>query len=145
MVALSNDSAVLSLELVCFGPPAARLVDRPSPPELRWRKHLAFLVYLALSHNRTRSRQHLLGVLWPEKDEHQARHSLNEAVRRLRGCLGDARIASEGDLLTLNADGLEVDAIRFEALARTRPGEAVALLTGDFLEGFSAGTTPAFD
>jgi hypothetical protein len=83
-----DDSAAFPLELTCFGPPWARLRDRPSPPELHWRKHLAFLVYLALSPNRTRSRQHLLGVLWPDNDEQQARRSLNEAVRRLRCCLG---------------------------------------------------------
>jgi hypothetical protein len=89
-----HDSAAFPLELTCFGPPWARLRDRPSPPELHWRKHLAFLVYLALSPNRTRSRQHLLGVLWPDKDEQQARRSLNEAVRRLRCCLGGGRIVS---------------------------------------------------
>ncbi|HET8623204.1 MAG TPA: AAA family ATPase [Gemmatimonadales bacterium] len=145
MVALSNEPAMLSFELVCFGPPAARLPGRPVPAELRWRKHLAFLVYLALSPDQTRSRQHLLGMLWPERDEQQARHSLNEAVRRLRGCLGDSRIVTDGDSLTLRAEALEVDALRFEKLAATQPGQALALLRGDFLEGFSARTAPAFE
>jgi hypothetical protein len=36
----------------------------------------------------TRSREHLLGLLWPDKDEAKARHSLNEALRRLRVSLG---------------------------------------------------------
>ncbi len=60
-MALANESAGLPLEIVCFGSATIRLRDRPSPPELHWRKHIAFLVYLALSPGRNRSRQHLLG------------------------------------------------------------------------------------
>ncbi len=145
MVALSKDAVAFPLALICFGSPAARLLDRPSPPELRWRKHLAFLIYLALSPGRTRAREHLLGVLWPESDEQQARHSLNEAVRRLRGSLGGGRIVSEGETLTLSDSGLYVDALRFKEIAFTDPAAALAIFTGDFLEGFSRGTTAAFD
>ena len=36
----------------------------PAPPELLWRKHLALLVYLARSPRQTRSREHLIGMLW---------------------------------------------------------------------------------
>jgi DNA-binding SARP family transcriptional activator len=140
----SAEPPALNLELVCFGPPRARVGGR-SPPELLWRKHLGFLVYLALSPGRTRTRQHLLGVLWPEKEEDQARHSLNEAVRRLRGCLGADRIVSQGDSLTLSDSGLVVDALSFDVAAGTEPLRALALLTGDFLEGFDAGTAPPFD
>jgi DNA-binding SARP family transcriptional activator len=133
------------LELKCFGAPGARMLGGAAPPELLWRKHLALLIYLALSPGRTRTRQHLLGVLWPEKGEQAARHSLNEAVRRLRGCLASERIVSRGESLTLSDVGLVVDALRFEALAGTDPPQALAILTGDFLEGFDAGVTPAFD
>src|ERR1051325_6123986 len=69
------------LELQCFGVPSARLSGSPAPPELLRRKHLALLVYLALSPQHRRTRAHLVGVLWPETGEAQARHSLNEAVR----------------------------------------------------------------
>src|SRR2546422_6475837 len=47
-------------------------------------RSLALLTYLALSPNGTRSRSHLLGLLWPESPDDKARRSLNEAVRRLR-------------------------------------------------------------
>jgi DNA-binding SARP family transcriptional activator len=133
------------LELQCFGPPAARVPGQATPPELLWRKHLALLVYLALSPGRTRSRQHLLGVFWPEKDEQPARHSLNEALRRLRTCLGSERIVTQGESLTLHDADLAVDALRFEVLAGTDPRQALAMLSGDFLEGFDAGVAPAFD
>src|SRR5437879_5877447 len=81
------------LELQCFGVPSARLNGSPAPAELLRRKHLALLVYLALSPNRQRTRSHLVGLLWPETGEAQARHSLNEAIRRLRAHAGDARLA----------------------------------------------------
>jgi DNA-binding SARP family transcriptional activator len=73
------------------------------PPDVLWRKHLALLVYLALSPQHTRTRDHLLGLLWPEKTQDKARHSLNEAVRRLRAGLGTERLISEGEMLRLNA------------------------------------------
>ncbi len=59
----------LRLELQCFGAPTARLDGHPAPAQVLWNKHLALLIYLALSPNRTRTRSHLLGLLWPEKDE----------------------------------------------------------------------------
>jgi len=45
------------------------------------------LMYLARSPRRARTREHLTGLLWPEKEERAARHSLNEALRLLRRVL----------------------------------------------------------
>jgi DNA-binding SARP family transcriptional activator len=133
------------LELVCFGPPTARLGGGPPPPDVVWRKHLGLLIYLALSPDRTRTREHLTGLFWPEKPEKHARHSLNEAVRRLRAGLGAERLETRGDTYTLNDAGLEVDALRFAALASTAPADAVTVLRGDFLEGFSLDDAPGFE
>jgi DNA-binding SARP family transcriptional activator len=133
------------LELVCFGPPTARLAGREPPPDVVWRKHLGLLIYLAFSPDRTRARDHLLGLLWPEKPEAHARHSLNEAVRRLRARLGAERLLTRGDAITLHDAGLSVDALRFAALPPERSAEAVALLRGDFLEGFTVDDAPAFE
>jgi DNA-binding SARP family transcriptional activator len=133
------------LELVCFGPPTARLAGREPPPDVLWRKHLGVLIYLALSSDRTKSRDHLLGVFWPEKPEGQARHSLNEAVRRLRAGLGADRLRTHGDTITLNDTALQVDVMRFAALSGQRPAEAAALVRGDFLEGFTVEDAPAFE
>src|SRR5690349_25130753 len=123
------------LELQCFGVPGARLDGSPAPPELLRRKHLALLVYLALSPQHRRTRAHLVGVLWPETGEAQARHSLNEAIRRLRAHVGEARLVSEGDSIVLHDDGLQVDALRFDSLVEQRPADASGLVLGDFLEG----------
>lgn len=133
------------LEISCFGPPTARLAGGDPPPDILWRKHLALLIYLALSPERTRSRDQLLGLLWPEKTQDKARHSLNEAIRRLRTGLGAERILSRGDAVALNDAALEVDAQRFEQLAERDPDQAVACLMGDFLEGFTLDDAPAFE
>ncbi|MGH7613153.1 MAG: AAA family ATPase [Gemmatimonadales bacterium] len=133
------------LELVCFGPPTARLEGREPPPDVVWRKHLGLLIYLAFSPARTRARDHLLGLLWPEKPEAHARHSLNAAVSRLRAGLGAERLLTRGDAITLYDAGLTVDAMRFAAFPPDRSAEAVALLRGDFLEGFSVDDAPAFE
>ncbi|MBI4419408.1 MAG: AAA family ATPase, partial [Gemmatimonadetes bacterium] len=114
-------------------------------PELQWRKHVALLIHLALSPNRARTRDHLLGLLWPEKDESKARRSLNEAVRRLRRCLGDERLLSRGDAIELAEAGLEVDALRFLEAVERDPARAATLIQGDFLEGFTLDDAPAFE
>ena len=122
-----------------------KLGGQPPPANVLWRKHLALLVYLALSPERTRARDHLLGLLWPEKPQQQARHSLNEAVRRLRTSLGPERLMSRGETLTLSDVALTVDALAFQASVAARPGEAAALLRGDFLEGLHLDDAPAFE
>jgi DNA-binding SARP family transcriptional activator len=101
-----------------------------------WSKHLALLVYLALSPNRRRSRDHLLGMFWAEQPEEGARKALNQTVLRLRKALGEGRLRSEGDALALSDAGLAVDALRVAAGAESAPEEVLPLLQGDFLEGF---------
>ncbi len=142
---MSAPSDLPLLELLCFGPPTARLGHREPPADVLWRKHLGLLIYLALSSDRTKSRDHLLGLLWPEKQESQARHSLNEAVRRLRAGLGADRLLTRGDVITLNDADLQVDVQRFADLVGQRPAEAAGLVRGDFLEGFIVEDAPAFE
>jgi len=133
------------LELICLGPPTARLGGKDPPSDVLWRKHLGLLIYLALSPDRSRARDHLLGVFWPEKPEKDARHSLNEAVRRLRAGLGAGRLITRGELITLEGDGLSVDVKTFEELAARHGVEAARLMRGDFLEGFSVEDAPGFE
>ncbi len=121
------------LELRTLGPPAVLVDGEEAAGDVLWRKHVALLVYLALSPHRTRSREHLLGLLWPEKDEARARHSLNEAVRRLRAGLGSERIVSKGDAITLNGEALHVDALDVQ------PSD------GEFLDGLALHDAPAFE
>jgi DNA-binding SARP family transcriptional activator len=133
------------LELTCLGPPTARLGGKDPPSDVLWRKHLGLLIYLALSPDRSRARDHLLGVFWPEKPEKDARHSLNEAVRRLRAGLGAGRLITRGKLITLHGDGLRVDVLDFAEQAARHRAEAAQLMRGDFLEGFAVEDAPGFE
>ncbi len=111
--------------------PAAVTVDGGEPPaELLWRKHLALLVYLARSPHRARAREHLIGVLWGDRPESAARHSLREAVHVLRGAAGEDGVITEGEQVRL-ADGVvALDADRLEALAAAGDWAGAAALAG---------------
>lgn len=134
-----------SLELRCLDPPSVRLDGQEPPPDVLWRKHLALLAYLALSPDHTRSRTHLMGLLWGERPDEKARRSLNEAVRLLRATLGDGRLITDGDALQLNPQQLEVDVLEFERLRGEGQLRALELVRGDFLEGFHVEDAPAFE
>src|SRR5438034_5453732 len=77
------DAPKLSLRVL--GPARVTVggAEAPPPPELLWRKHLALLVYLARSPRKSRTREHLVGLLWSDRDEKQARHSLDRKSIRL--------------------------------------------------------------
>src|SRR2546422_7674140 len=79
-----------------LGPARVTVDGADAPPELLWRKHLALLVYLARSPRKSRTREHLVGLLWSDRDEKQARHSLSEALRVLRRVVGGARGPAAG-------------------------------------------------
>jgi DNA-binding SARP family transcriptional activator len=117
----------------------------PAPPELMWRKHLALLIYLARS-PRGRTREHLVGLLWPEKPEPAARHSLNEAIRVLRRYLGDTSVDTTGGQVRLATESVSLDVERLEELAGAGEWEAAAgLVAGDFLEGFAIAGASEFE
>jgi DNA-binding SARP family transcriptional activator len=110
----------------------------PAPPELLWRKHLALLVVLSRAPKRTRSREQLIGLLWADKAESAARHSLNEALRVLRRAAGDDALETGGDRVSLAAHSVELDVESLERLAESGDIEgACACVQGEFLEGFS--------
>lgn len=134
-----------ALALVAFGPPELKVGGAPAPPELMWRKHFGLLVYLARSPGRTRRRDHLVGLLWPEKDEVLARHSLNEACRAIRRVVGEA-LESKSDAVALAGDALEADWDEVErALAAPDWRRLIELWRGDFLEGFGIPDASPFE
>jgi len=118
----------------------------PPPPELLWRKHLALLLYLARSPRGTRTREHLTGLLWSDKAESAARHSLNEALRVLRRTLGDEQVVSHAGQVRLARDAvrLDVDAL-LEHTENERLDQAAALVAGEFLEGFAVADCHGFE
>jgi DNA-binding SARP family transcriptional activator len=121
-----------------LGPVEVSVNSGPAPPELLWRKHLALLVYLALSPRRGRSREHIVGLLWGDKQEAPARHSLREAIRILRHCVGEAAVDADATQVRLLGDVVALDTEAFERHATEgRWSEAAALVAGDFMEGFA--------
>ncbi len=57
---------------------------------LKGRKTQALVAYLALSPGQPRSREELVGLLWGDRGEEQARSSLRQSLSELRKALGEA-------------------------------------------------------
>src|SRR6266704_260218 len=130
------DSPHLSVRVL--GPARVTVDGAAAPPELLWRKHLALLVYLARSPRKSRTREHLLGLLWSDRTEPLARHSLSEALRVLRRVLGDTAVQADVDQVRLATDRVTLDCDRFAAHAeRGEWDSAAALVEGEFLEGLA--------
>lgn len=120
-----------------LGPVSVSVDGSPAPPELLWRKHLALLIYLLLSPRRGRSREHLVGLLWSDKPESAARHSLNEALRVLRRSAGDDAVDTTGSQVRLGGGGFWTDLQEFEDRSAAGDWAAAAeLVAGEFMEGF---------
>ena len=115
-------------------------------PDLLWRKNLALLIYLARSPRRSRSREHLIGLLWGARPESAARHSLSEALRVLRRHLAEGAIDTSGGAVRLAPSAVRLDCDEFDA--RVASGDwagAAALVTGEFLEGFGVPDASDFE
>jgi DNA-binding SARP family transcriptional activator len=134
------------ISLRTLGPLEVRSDGDPAPAGLLQRKNVALLIYLARSPHCVRSREHLTGVLWAEKPESKARHSLREAVRVLRRALGEDGIIAEADQLRLTGGKVALDIEQFEQCESAGDWQGAAdLIGGEFLEGFSVREAWAFD
>ena len=134
--------------IVCrtLGPIEVTVDGEPAPPELLWRKHLALLVYLARSPRQTRSREHLTALLWADRTEAAARHSLSEALRVLRRHAGPAAVEVTVGQVGLAAGAVELDVDRLEQMVAAGSWPAAAeLVVGEFLEGFGVPDATAFE
>jgi DNA-binding SARP family transcriptional activator len=125
--------------------PLLLTVDGDEPPAaLLWRKHAALLVYLTQS-PAGRSREQLIGLLWADRPEADARGSLNEALRHIRKAAGDALDTSIARV-RLDPSAVELDVSQFLECERAgRWDAAAALVRGEFCEGFTVPDASAFD
>ncbi|MEO8635629.1 MAG: AAA family ATPase [Gemmatimonadales bacterium] len=129
-----------------LGPVEVSVDGSPAPAELLWRKHLALLIYLLRSPKRTRTREHLIGLLWADKPESAARHSLNEALRVLRRSAGEEAVGTSGGQVRLASELARIDLQDFETLATAENWAAAAeLIAGEFMEGFAVPGTTLFE
>jgi TolB-like protein/two-component SAPR family response regulator len=136
----------MGLSLKVFGDFALR-DESGAALALPTRKTRALLGYLAANADKPQQRAKLVGLLWSNFSEKQARHNLSQALLSIRK-LGDSRnltlLDSNGEQLTLRSDAIDVDLVRFHALKAKDPAAAASLYDGPFLEGLTV-PDPAFD
>jgi DNA-binding SARP family transcriptional activator len=118
---------------------------------LKGRKAQALLATLALTPGVARSRDNLIGLLWSDRGEDQARGSLRQALTELRKAFADLDpppLIADRETVRIDPDAVEVDAATFERLIDEGTVEALTraaeLYRGDLLEGFDA-RDAAFD
>jgi DNA-binding SARP family transcriptional activator len=129
-----------------LGPVEVTVDGDPAPAELLWRKHLALLVYLARSPRHARTREHLIGLLWGDRGEAAARHSLSEALRVIRRHGGQAAVEATVGQIRLGPGAVELDVDRLEELAAAGDWAGAAeLVVGEFMEGFAVPDASEFE
>lgn len=137
----SPGTAEPNTHLTLLGGVGIRQVDREMAA-LPTRKARLLLAYLASPADRMHQRGKLVGLLWGDRPEEQARGSLRNALSALRKILGPDALTVEGDGVALRSSSVDIDVARFEArvvegsLASVR--EAVSIYAGDFLDGVAA-------
>ena len=116
---------------------------------IRSKKSQALLAFLALGPDQRRTREKLATLLWDDRPEDQARHSLRQSVLTLRQTLDNGEVPlllADGDTLALNAAEFDVDVRSFERLAAEDSPQslerAAALYTGDLLDGLNVRAEP---
>lgn len=103
----------------------------------------ALLLYLAVEGRATR--ESVLTVLWPDRSESRARHSLSQSLYQLRRLLGRRRVPGRSRELRL-ADDVRVDAVEFaRGVDAGRNLDAVELYRGAFLAGWQFRGLPEFE
>jgi DNA-binding SARP family transcriptional activator len=114
-------------------------------------KAQALLAYLALPPGRTHPRDKLAALLWGDRGDEQARHSLRQALVALRKALVGVRplpLLVGGESIALDPAAVEIDVVAFERLVTEGTpaalGEATALYHGDLLAGLGV-TEPSFE
>lgn len=127
-----------------LGSPEITVDGGPAPAELLWRKHLALCLALWGSEERHRSRDQLIGMLWADKEERAARHSLNEGLRVIRRIVGDDAIESDGDGVRW-AGMVDLDLDRFAEMERDNAVSAAALVVGPYCDGFTVPGAEGFE
>src|SRR5512146_1874592 len=134
------------------------------------RKPMALLAYLVIEADHPHTRESLLGLLWPEHSTSAAQNNLRVTCSQLQKYLENAQEDAQPYLISNRLDlqfnphsRYELDVTRFRNLTEAcrthrHPGQpedcaecaarlaqAMKLVRGPFLEGFSLPDSPAFD
>ena len=128
-----------------LGGACLRSGDAPlaGPPAQRHR--IALLAMIVSAWPQPLSRDRAVAMLWPERDQANARRLLNLAVHVLRAALGDDAIASTGDGLLLNPSHIHCDLHDLRAAIAAGEADRVAqLYGGPLLDGFHLAESAEF-
>ena len=115
--------------------------------KLSTRKARALLAFLIVEADRWHTRDRLAGLLWSDRQQAQARHSLTQAlstIRKLGEGAGVTLIESDSERVRLLAEAVNADALLFQASLEADPAEASELYAGPLLNDFTP-LDPTFD
>jgi len=108
------------------------------------KQRYALLTYLGIEGRVSRDR--LLAVFWPDRNEERGRHSLSQALYSLRRELHEDCVRVEGDSVGISGDICSVDVGQLEEAAKDERWEDVVdLYTGSFLDQFVLSGAPEFE
>ena len=113
--------------------------DRPLAP-----RPLALLAVVASAGAKGISRDRVIGILWAETGEEQARHTLSQAIYSLRRSFGRDLIVGTSQLKLDSSLESDITELR-NALANGDLEGAATLFAGTFLEGFYLPGAPEFE
>src|SRR5688572_15063652 len=120
--------------------------DGPVTGPAARRRPLALLAVIAASGSRGITRERLVGILWSDSAEEQARHVLSQSLYALRRGLGADELLLDTGVLRLNPAVIASDVVRFnEALDAGDRAGAVGAYGGRFLDGFYLSGAPGFE
>lgn len=132
---------------------------------LAYDKVRALLAYLAIESDKPLRREILIGLLWPEQTEKEARHSLSQALLKLRQAIDpdNSVVLANRHTVQLNPEAkIELDTAVFTITLHqcqthqhaqpelcedcmVRRETAVSLYSGPFLAGLSLPDAPTFE
>ena len=129
-----------------FGGVSIKVEGQSLAGEAGQARRMAVLAMLAIAGDKAITRERLIGCLWPDVSESQARHLLSEALYQLRKSLGSDAILADGTGLRLNRQIVSSDIAEFEAaMAHGELEAATSLYAGPFLDGFTVRDAPDFE
>lgn len=130
-----------SLRLKTFG---GLWIEGVQPPPALGPRRMAILAVVAAAGRRGVSRDRIVGLLWPEVEQEQARHTLSQTLYSLKRDTGREWIVAGSELRLDPGITSDVGELQ-DALAAGNPETAAVLYTGTFLEGFYLPGAPEFE
>jgi len=108
-------------------------------------KPVALLAYLAAAPGRRANREHLVNLLWADREPASARHALRQTTWYLRQRLGEGALDVGKDHLALTAPVQSDRELFLAAVEEGNLAQAVAIYRGEVLAGFAVPGGNAFE